>query len=386
MRTPPRILVVDDVPANIEIVQVRLEALGYEIVTAVDGEEGLAKARDLAPDLVLLDIMMPKLDGISVLKQLKADALLSFVPVILLTARADTADVVAGLEAGGDDYLTKPFDHATLVARVRSMLRIKALHDLAQEQAGKLEKQTAELSAFNASLSARVAEQVAEIERMSRLRRFLAPQIADVIASSDGDESLLKSHRREITAVFCDLRGFTAFSETAEPEEVLAVLGDYHRALGEIIHRYQGTLERFAGDGILTLFNDPIPLPDHPERAVRMALDMRTRVATLSDAWRKRGHELGFGVGVAMGYATLGQIGFDQRLEYAAVGSVVNLASRLCDEAKASQIVVSQRVFGAIEQVAEAIQLEPLELKGFNRPMIAYEVIRFTSEVGALTS
>jgi class 3 adenylate cyclase len=215
---------------------------------------------------------------------------------------------------------------------------------------------------------------------MSRLRRFLAPQVADLIASSDGDASLLKSHRREITAVFCDLRGFTSFSETAEPEEVLAVLGDYHRALGEIIYRYQGTLERFAGDGILTLFNDPIPFADHPERAVRMALEMRTRVTMLSEAWRKRGHELGFGVGIAMGYATLGQIGFDQRLEYAAVGSVVNLASRLCDEAKADQILVSQRVFGSIEQVVEAAALEPLELKGFNRPMIAYEVIRFTDE------
>jgi adenylate cyclase len=377
LRTPPRILAVDDVPENLEIARMRLEAHGYEVVTAADGEEALRRAREVEPDLVLLDIMMPKLDGISALKQLKQDNALRFVPVILLTARADTADVVAGLEAGGDDYLTKPFDQAALIARVRSMLRIKALHDLVQEQAAKLQQQTEQLAAWNRSLEERVAAQVAEIERVGRLRRFLAPQVAEVIASSEASANLLQSHRREVTVVFCDIRGFTGFTEIAEPEEVMAVLREYHQAVGDLIFRYEGTLERFAGDGILILFNDPMPCPDHAERAVRMALDMRESLNALIGVWRKRGHTLGFGVGIALGYATLGQIGFDRRFDYAAIGSVTNLASRLCDEAKAGQILISQRIFGLVEPLIEASHVGDLSLKGFHRPMPTYEVLRW---------
>jgi adenylate cyclase len=321
--------------------------------------------------------MMPKLDGISALKQLKQDAALRFIPVILLTAKSDTADVVAGLEAGGDDYLTKPFDQAALIARVRSMLRIKALHDMVQEQAAKLQEQTEQLAEWNRTLEARVAAQVAEIERVGRLRRFLAPQIAEIIASSDDNSRLLESHRREVTVVFCDLRGFTAFTESTEPEEVMAVLRDYHKALGELIFRYEGTLERFAGDGILILFNDPVQCADHAERAVRMALDMQEIIGGLLQQWRKRGHELGFGVGIAFGYATLGQIGFDRRLEYAAVGSVTNLASRLCDEARSGQILISQRVYGLVESLIEGTHVGDLELKGFRRAMPTYEVVRW---------
>jgi class 3 adenylate cyclase/CheY-like chemotaxis protein len=375
LRTPPRILAVDDVPENLEIVRMRLQAHGYEVVTAVDGEEALARAKETDPDLVLLDIMMPKLDGISALKLLKQDAALRFIPVILLTAKADTADVVAGLEAGGDDYLTKPFDQAALIARVRSMLRIKALHDMVQEQAAKLQEQTEQLAEWNRTLEQRVAAQVAEIERVGRLRRFLAPQIVEIIASSDDNARLLESHRREVTVVFCDLRGFTAFTESTEPEEVMAVLRDYHKTLGELIFRYEGTLERFAGDGILILFNDPVQCADHAERAVRMAIDMRASIGGLLDAWRKRGHDLGFGIGIAFGYATLGQIGFDRRVEYAAVGSVTNLASRLCDEARNGQILISQRVYGLVEQKIEGTHIGDLNLKGFRRAMPAYEVV-----------
>jgi adenylate cyclase len=377
VRTPPRILAVDDVPQNLDIVQMRLQAHGYEVITAADGEEALARVRQDDPDLVLLDIMMPKLDGISALKQLKQDAALRFIPVILLTAKSDTADVVAGLEAGGDDYLTKPFDQAALIARVRSMLRIKALHDLVQEQAAKLEKQAAELAEWNRSLEQRVATQVEEIERVGRLRRFLAPQVAEVIASSDGGSPLLTSHRREVTVLFCDLRGFTAFTEIAEPEEVMTVLREYHETLGKLIFQYEGTLERFAGDGILTLFNDPIPCADHAERAVHMAVDMRDAIAVVQERWRKRGHSLGFGIGIALGYATLGQIGFDLRSEYAAIGSVTNLASRLCDEAKAGQILISQKIFGLVEPMIEAGFVGDLTLKGFHRTMPTYEVLRW---------
>jgi len=249
LRDPPRILIVDDNPTNLEVLQVRLRAQGYELVTAVDGVDALAKMREFEPDLVLLDVMMPKLDGISVVKQLKQDTKFRFIPVILVTAKADTRDVVAGLEAGGDDYLTKPFEQAALVARVRSMLRIKELHD-------KVQAQSEQLSTWNQLLEKRVAEQLAEIERISRLQRFLAPQVANMIASSDASEAQLAgSHRREITVVFCDLRGFTAFTDSSEPEEVMEVLRQYHESLGELIFRYEGTLERFLGDGIMIIFN-----------------------------------------------------------------------------------------------------------------------------------
>jgi class 3 adenylate cyclase/CheY-like chemotaxis protein len=381
LRNPPRILVVDDNPTNVEILRVRLTAQGYDVVTAADGEAALEQARALDPDLVLLDVMMPKLDGISVLKELKQDAKLKFVPVIMVTAKADPRDMVQGLEAGGDDYLTKPFEQAALVARVRSLLRIKELHDKVQQQAEKLQAQTEELSSWNEQLEARVAEQLAEIDRIGRLQRFLAPQVARLIASEEAGEAMLASHRREVTVVFCDLRGFTAFTERSEPEEVMVVLREYHESLGELIFRYEGTLDRFAGDGIMIVFNDPIPCDDHTERAVQLALEMRDRVTELSAQWQRKGHRLGFGVGVASGYATLGQIGFDQRREYTAIGSVINLASRLCDEARPGQIVIGQRAFSAIEHRVEAASIGDLKLKGFSDPVAAYEIVSWRGEL-----
>jgi adenylate cyclase len=383
LRTPPRILVVDDIPTNREVLQVRLNAQGYEVITAVDGEDALAKVREFEPDLVLLDVMMPKLDGISVVKQLKQDSEHRFIPVILVTAKADTRDVVIGLEAGGDDYLAKPFEQAALVARVRSMLRIKELHDKVQTQATQLQEQTEQLSSWNQMLEKRVANQVAEIERIGRLQRFLAPQVAKMIASSDMPEAQLASHRREVTVVFCDLRGFTSFTESSEPEEVMAVLREYHESLGKLIFRYEGTLERFLGDGIMIIFNDPIPCADHTERAVRLALDMRESVDGLAKEWRRKGHTLGFGIGIASGYATLGQIGFEHRREYTAIGSVINLASRLCGEARAGQIVISQRVFGSVESSVEAAPIGELTLKGFNRPIPAYDILRWRGQTQA---
>ena len=374
MRTPPRILIVDDNPTNLEVLQVRLKAQGYELVTAVDGMDALAKVREFEPDLVLLDVMMPKLDGISVVKRLKQDSTFGFMPVILVTAKADTRDVVAGLEAGGDDYLTKPFEQAALVARVRSMLRIKELHD-------KVQAQSEQLSSWNQSLEKRVAEQLAEIERISRLQRFLAPQVAKMIASSDASEAQLTgSHRREITVVFCDLRGFTPFTDSSEPEEVMEVLREYHESLGELIFRYEGTIERFLGDGIMIIFNDPLPCPEHTKRAVGLALDMREQVDRLAKEWRRKGHNLGLGIGIASGYATLGQIGFEHRREYSAIGGVTNLASRLCDEARPSQIVINQRAFGSIETSVEAAHIGDLNLKGFNRPIAAYEILRWRGQ------
>src|SRR2546425_1147131 len=277
MRTPPCILIVDDEPMNLDILQTRLAVHGYEILTATNGEEALTVANAQQPDLILLDIMMPKVDGIDVCRHLKADTPLPFMPIIMVTAKADSKDVVAGLEAGADEYLTKPLDQAALVARVKSMLRIKTLHDTVQEQAARLEAQSAQLTEWNRTLEQRVAEQLAELERVGRLKRFFSPQLAELVVSSGG-ERLLESHRREITVVFCDLRGFTAFSETAEPEEVMGVLREYHTALGTLIFRFEGTLEHFAGDGLMVVFNDPLPCADPPARARRMAVAMRRQM------------------------------------------------------------------------------------------------------------
>ena len=366
MHSPPRILIVDDNEANRDILEARLGAQGYELLQAADGEEALSAARQYLPDLILLDVMMPKLDGIEVCRRLKGDATLPFMPIILVTAKADSKDVVSGLEAGADEYLTKPIDQTALVARIKSVLRLKALHDQVQGQA-------AELLQWNQTLERRVADQLAEIERVSRLKRFLAPQIAELVMSS-GDESILKSHRKPITVVFCDLRGFTAFAETAEPEEVMALLNEYHQCLGALIHKYEGTLDRFVGDGLDVLFNDPLPCPDPSLRAVRMAVEMRERVAQLSLRWRKYGHELGFGIGIAHGYATLGRIGFEGRFDYSAIGTVVNLAARLCGEAADGQILIEGKVKAAIEDGSELEPAGELALKGFQRPVAAYNV------------
>ncbi|MGH7266702.1 MAG: adenylate/guanylate cyclase domain-containing protein [Candidatus Rokuibacteriota bacterium] len=381
MRTPPRILIADDNPMNLDILRTRLAASGYEVLTAIDGEAALAAAREHGPDLLLLDVMMPKLDGIGVCRRLRADPSLPFAPIILVTAKADSKDVVAGLDAGADEYLTKPVDQAALVARVKSMLRIKALHDTVRAQAVRLEAQTAELAAFNRTLEQRVADQLAELERVGRLRRFLAPQLAELIVSA-GAEKMLESHRREITVVFCDLRGFTAFSETTEPEEMMDVLREYHAAMGQEIFRFEGTLERFAGDGLMVFFNDPLPCLDPAARAVRMAVAMRERVGALGAAWRRRGHQLDLGVGIAQGYATLGRIGFEGRFDYGAIGTVTNLASRLCDEARGGQILVSQRVWAAVEDLVEAEPTGDLSLKGLHRPVAAYGILGLRPSAG----
>jgi class 3 adenylate cyclase/CheY-like chemotaxis protein len=375
VREPPLILVVDDVPDNVEILQLRLESQGYQVIAAGDGEAALAIVRDKLPDLVLLDIMMPKLDGIATVKQLKSDAALPFIPVILVTARADAKDVIAGLEAGGDDYLTKPVDQAALMARVRAMLRIKGLHDTVQEQARRLEDQAGELALWNKDLEARVQAQLGQIERMGALKRFLAPQLAELIIAR-GEESVLATHRRDIVVVFGDLRGYTAFAETAEPEELLDLLNAYHAAVGPIVTRAEGTLDHFSGDGIMVFFNDPMPCPDPAERALRMAVEMREALLQLQVEWRRRGRAIGFGLGIAQGYATLGQIGFAERVGYTAIGTVCNLSARLCAAAKDGQILVSQRIAAAAEGIAGLEEIGDVALKGLSQAVAVFNVTR----------
>jgi class 3 adenylate cyclase/CheY-like chemotaxis protein len=362
-----KILVVDDTPQNIKVLDAILSPRGYMVVSATSGVEALQKVQTDTPDLILLDILMPGMSGYEVAQRLRANPATRFLPIVMVTALGAQEEKVKAIEAGADDFLTKPVNQLELLARVKSLLRIKVYHDTIQAQAE-------QLAEWNRTLEERVQHQVQELERLARLRRFLAPQLAEVIAS-DQHEQVLESHRREVTVVFCDLRGFTAFSETTEPEEVMGVLREFHRAMGEIIYHYEGTLERFTGDGMMIFFNDPLPCSDPAERAIHMAISMRTRVVELKARWRRRGHQLDFAVGVAMGYATLGKIGFEGRFDYAAVGTVTNLAARLCDEAKGNQILVSQLVYNMGEALVEAETVGELSLKGFSRPILVYNVI-----------
>ena len=247
---------------------------------------------------------------------------------------------------------------------MKSLLRIKLLHD--------------ELAEWSRTLEQRVEQQLAQLDRLERLKRFFSPQLAELIVSGDAEDPL-KSHRREIVVVFLDLRGFTAFAETSEPEEVMGVLREYHVAMGRAIVEHEGTLERFTGDGMMIFFNDPVPVPDAAARAVRMALAMRARVDELLVRWRKRGYDLDFGVGIAQGYATIGAIGFEGRMDYGAIGTVT-MAARLCGEAQPRQILVSQRVLGAVEALVEAEELGGLTLKGFSKPVPAFNLLRLRAD------
>jgi adenylate cyclase len=360
------ILVVDDNEDNREMLARRLERQGYEIRTATGGGEALAMLAHESADLVLLDVMMPDLDGYTVLARLKADPALRDIPVLMISSLDEVESVARCIELGADDYLPKPFSPVILRARVGASLEKKRLRD--QEA-----RHLRELAEWTRTLEQRVQEQVAQVERLDRLKRFFSPQLAELIVAG-GAADPLRTHRREVTVVFLDLRGFTAFAETAEPEEVMGMLREYHAETGRLVLAHEGTLERFTGDGMMIFFNDPVEVPDPAERAIRMAIAVRDCVAALAAGWRKRGWDLALGVGVAQGYATIGAIGFEGRWDYGAIGTVTNLAARLCGEAGAGQILISARVAAAVETLIEADELGPLALKGLTRPVPAWRL------------
>jgi adenylate cyclase len=360
----PRILVVDDMPANVRLLEAVLEPAGLSVTSASSGPEALELVASELPDLVLLDVQMAGMNGYEVCRRIRENETTALIPVVMVTSH-DSEARIDGIRAGADDFVTKPFDHQELLLRVRSLVRIKRYHDTIRAQA-------AELSELNRTLEARVAEQVEELGRMARLRRFLSPTLAEVVM--ERGDSVLESHRRELAVLFADLRGWTDFSSGTEPEEVMAVVGSYHAAMGELILKNEATVGWFAGDGLMVWFNDPIPCDDPAARAVRMAVEMREAMSALTAAWRKRGHELDFSIGVALGYATIGRIGFEGRYDYGAVGSVLNLASRLCDAAEPGQIVISRRVLAEVEDLVEAKPLGGLDLKGFGKPIEAFAV------------
>jgi adenylate cyclase len=345
-------LVVDDSPVNRLMLARRLETLGLEVLQAENGLEALdvLAAHPGAVDVVLLDVLMPELDGYETLAAMKGTEATRHIPVLVVSSVEELDSVVRCIELGASDYLPKPINASILAARINASLAAKRLHDVEQALNRTIQRQKEELS------------------------RFLSPQVAALVSSPDG-EGLLAGHRREITVAFCDLRGFTAFAERADPEELMTLLSQYHRMMGEAITEHEGTLEHFAGDGVMVFFNDPVPQDDHVERGVRMAVSMRDRFAELAELWRDRGYELGFGVGIAVGQATLGRIGFDGRHDYGAIGNVTILASRLSSQAQAGQILLSPRAQAMLEQLIDSEPVGELTLKGLTQPVLASNVV-----------
>ena len=361
------VLVVDDLPDNVTMLCAYLHAKGYETISANDGAAALELANENKPDLVMLDINMPRMTGLEVCKELKQQAETKLIPIILVTANSSTEDIVSGFEVGADDYLIKPYNYMEMIARVRSMLRIK---DTQQE----LVQVNQVLDELNRTLEKKVSDQVRELERVNRLRRFLSPEIAKRITAENADD-ILSEHRREITVVFLDLRNFTSFSEIASPQEVIRTIRDLHELVGPIIFRYRGTLERFTGDGMMVFLGDPEPIQDHARKAVKMSIEIRNQVEVLRSEWAKKGYKLSLGIGIATGEASLGTIGFEGRVDYAAIGVVTNLSARICGEAKGGQILLSQKTFDVIKDDFETIPCERINFKGFSKPQSVYEVI-----------
>ena len=366
MNGAAKILVVDDNPQNAKLLADLLRAKGYQVASAARGAQALEAVRAAPPDLVLLDVLMPGLSGYDVCRAIRAEPATALLPIVLVTSLDPQEERVRGMEAGADDFLNKPINQSELFARVKSLLRVKTLQDQVKHQAEAL-------ADWNGKLEQRVREQVAQLERLGRLKNFFSPQLAEAIVAGGGEE-LLRTHRREVTVAFTDLRGFTAFTDSAQPEDVMAVLHAYHAELGQLILEHGGTLERFAGDSMMVFFNDPVPMAQPAGAAARMALAMQQAFRPLAERWRGLGFDLGLGIGIATGIATLGAIGFQGRWDYAAIGSVTNLAARLCAEAKAGEILLERKTLSKLETA----RVEPagdLALKGFAKPVAAYRLV-----------
>ncbi len=368
MTDRPRILVADDVPENVRLLEAVLVPRGYDVVSASDGLQALEAAQSETPDLVLLDVVMPGLDGYAVCRRLREREDTAMLPVIMLTA-SEGSEKTKAIEAGADDFIPKPFNHDELLARVRSLIRIKRYHD--------------EIAELNRTLEERVQTQLQELDRMQQLQRFLSPQLAEAILSA-GDESILASHRRQVAMVFADLRGWTSFADSVEPEELMRVLGEFHQTIGRLVGRFDATVGFLQGDGVQLFFNDPIEIPDAALQAVRLGCALREEMSELTPQWRKRGHELDFGAGIALGYATCGEVGFEGRSDYAAIGAVTNLASRLADEATGGQILIAQRLYAEVEADVEVEPVGEVTLKGFQRPVAAFNVLAVRETVSQL--
>jgi class 3 adenylate cyclase/CheY-like chemotaxis protein len=361
-----RILVVDDIEVNARLLADRLAHEGYEVRTALCGADALTLAHSFAPHLVLLDVLMPGMDGFEVCRRLRSQREFKATPVVMVTALNAIEERVHGLDAGADDFVSKPIVKEELLARVRSLLRVKALYD-------EVDRQRGELARWSQTLEQRVKDKIDEVQRLSRLKRFFSPRLAERMLADTGDDPL-RSHRQEVSVLFADLRGFTAFAERSEPSLVMDVLGEFHRAMGALIFEFEGTLERFTGDGMMVFFNDPDPTPDHTLRAARLAMAMSERALSLAVGWRNLDGPDGLAIGVSRGVATLGAIGFESRQDYAAIGSVTNLAARLCAEARAGEVLVCGAVCAAIKDRTDLKDVPPLQLKGFAQPVSAFQL------------
>ena len=358
------ILVIDDTPQNVTLLEDVLTSKGYIVITASCGKEGLQAIQQHSPDLILLDIMMPDMDGYEVCHKIREMEGQKLTPVVMITALDGTEERVKGIQAGADDFLTKPISIHELLARVRSLLRISFLHNQVRSQAN-------ELARFNKDLETRVEQQVRKLKRAAELKRFLPPQIAaSALGEDEGKfQQLLKPHRRDIVVVFIDLSGFTAFTRNEEPEEMMKMIREFNQTMGELVWKHEGTLDRFTGDGMMIFFNDPVEVPDPANRALQMTLDMRTAFESLRKEWTKRGYELGCRYGVASGYATLGVVGFEKRWDYTAMGTVTNLSARLCARAEDTEILVTKRLLTSVEKEFHSEDRGEIELKGEPRPI-----------------